>query len=63
MAALAESDEIFRRIIGPVAIAVMDVQVLLSTTDPASLFVPVEYLFPECFPFLQAVFVTDSDHQ
>jgi hypothetical protein len=62
MAALAEGDEILGRIVRPVTVPVVDVEILLSAAEPAPVFVPCQNVFSELFPFLQAVFVPHRDH-
>lgn len=61
MAPLAEGDEVFGCIIGPVTVQVMDVEILISATEPASVTVPCQNDFPELFPFLQPIFVPHRD--
>ncbi len=61
VAPFAEGDEIFRSVIGRVAVPVMDVEIVLSAAEPASVAVPCQNDYPELFPFLQPVFVPHGD--
>lgn len=57
MAPITEGDEIFRPVIGRVAVMVMNVEVILCTAEPASVAVTCQNDLPELFPFLQSVFI------
>jgi len=54
MALFTEGDKIFCRIISPVPVPVVDVEIFFSTANPAAVVVAFENMFPEFFPFLQS---------
>jgi len=61
VAPLAEGDEIFRCIIGPVTVPVVDMEIFISAAEHASAAVSCQNDFPELFPFFQPVFVAHRD--